>query len=67
MQGVNILYLMIGWLLGIFSPLIVDEVKRHCQKKCYNVLRKTPVTTRLTFLNVGLGNHWLFINGVRVW
>jgi hypothetical protein len=33
MQGVNILYLMLGWLLGIFSPLIADEVKRHCQKK----------------------------------
>jgi hypothetical protein len=32
MQGVNILYLMLGWLLGIFSPLIADEVKRHCQK-----------------------------------
>ena len=33
MQGVNILYLMLGWVLGIFSPFIVDEVKRHCQKR----------------------------------
>jgi len=33
MQGVNILYLMLGWLLGVFSFLIIDEVKRHFQKK----------------------------------
>ena len=33
MQGVNILYLVLGWLFGIASPLIVDRVKRHYQKK----------------------------------
>ena len=33
MQGVNIFYLLLGWLLGILSPLIIDRVKRHHQKE----------------------------------
>ena len=33
MQGIHILSLMLGWLLGMFSILIVDEVKRYLKKK----------------------------------
>jgi hypothetical protein len=46
-----------------------SEILSHdiFKKKCYTVLKKTPVTTRLAFSKVGIGNHELFINGVRVW
>jgi hypothetical protein len=50
MQGVNILYLMLGWLLGLFSPLIADEVKRHCQKKMLQCLEKEPSNHKIDVL-----------------
>jgi len=37
----------------------VSEILSHdiFKKKCYNILKKTPVITRLMFSKVGLGNH----------
>jgi hypothetical protein len=29
----GVLYIFIGWSLGLFSPLIVDRIKKHYQKK----------------------------------
>ena len=29
----NIIYLLIGWGLGLFSPLIIDRIKSHFQRK----------------------------------
>jgi transcriptional regulator with XRE-family HTH domain len=37
----NVFFLLLGWLLGIFSPLIVDYVKRRYQK---NDVRRGIVT-----------------------
>lgn len=32
-MGEKIFYLFFGWFLGIFSPLIVDKIQKHYQKK----------------------------------
>ncbi|GAH76864.1 unnamed protein product, partial [marine sediment metagenome] len=41
--GINIFFLLLGWLLGLISPLLVDEMKKYIKKKVI----KTGVLTEL--------------------